>query len=247
MNVICMKWGTLYGPDYVNILHRMVKRNLTRPHRFVCFTDDATGLEAGIETFPLPPANVPHKPETAEWRKKSPWRKVSLFAPKLGDLEGPALFLDLDIIVTGSLDPFFEHPGELCMIENWTTPGIGVGNSSVFRFTVGAHSQVFEKYNADPDALANTLDNEQIYVSKELASKLVYWPETWVKSWKLHCLPKNKVSRLFETPVLPEGARIIAFPGSPNPPEAAQNWLYGKHWWKPKFAHPAPWVLEYWK
>ena len=38
--IFCMKWGTLYGPEYVNTLYSMVKRNLTLDFRMVCFTDD---------------------------------------------------------------------------------------------------------------------------------------------------------------------------------------------------------------
>ena len=33
-NVLCMKWGTPYGPEYVNVLHAMVRRHLQRPFRF---------------------------------------------------------------------------------------------------------------------------------------------------------------------------------------------------------------------
>ena len=29
--IICMKWGTKYGAEYVNRLYNMVKRNLTLP------------------------------------------------------------------------------------------------------------------------------------------------------------------------------------------------------------------------
>ena len=44
INVVCMKWGTMYGPEYVNNLYHMVKRNLTPPFRFVCFTDNGEGI-----------------------------------------------------------------------------------------------------------------------------------------------------------------------------------------------------------
>ena len=59
LNVICMKWGRLYGPEYVNNLHSGVTRHLKRPHRFVCFTDDPLGLNSAIETFPLPKLGLP--------------------------------------------------------------------------------------------------------------------------------------------------------------------------------------------
>lgn len=241
VNVICMKWGTKYGPEYVNILAAMVARHLKRPHRFVCLTDDKTGVDPKIERLPLPPCNVPHKPETEAWRKISPWRKVSLFAPQLGDLKGPTLFLDLDIIITGPLDPLFDLPGEFCIIHNWTQRDRKIGNSSVFRFTPGAYPQIFEKYNADPDAMANAFDNEQMYVSHELEDKIVWWPDAWVKSFKRHCLPRGIKRFLLPAKDIP-GASIIVFHGNPNPPDAVIG-RSGK-WYKP--IRPAPWVAGYW-
>ena len=57
--ILCMKWGTKYGPEYVNRLHSMVRRHLTIPHRFVCLTDNREGLHADIETFPIPSLELP--------------------------------------------------------------------------------------------------------------------------------------------------------------------------------------------
>ena len=50
--VICMKWGTRYGPDYVNRLYSMVQRHTKRPTRLVCYTDDPAGLDRGVEDVP---------------------------------------------------------------------------------------------------------------------------------------------------------------------------------------------------
>ena len=47
--ILTMKWGTLYTAEDVNRLARQVDRHLARPHRFICFTDDAQGLAPGIE------------------------------------------------------------------------------------------------------------------------------------------------------------------------------------------------------
>jgi hypothetical protein len=44
VTVVCMKWDTRYGPEYVNRLHAGVVRHLARPFRFVCFTDNARRL-----------------------------------------------------------------------------------------------------------------------------------------------------------------------------------------------------------
>ncbi|MFN3494899.1 MAG: glycosyltransferase, partial [Hydrogenophaga sp.] len=54
VNVLCIKWGKKYGPEYVNKLHNMVRRNLKRPFRFVCLTDDTHGIDPQSEVQPIP-------------------------------------------------------------------------------------------------------------------------------------------------------------------------------------------------
>ena len=44
VDILSLLWGKLYGPEYVHRLRRGVARHLKRPHRFLCFTSDATGL-----------------------------------------------------------------------------------------------------------------------------------------------------------------------------------------------------------
>ena len=46
--IFCMKWGTLYGPEYVNTLYSMVKRNLSYDFSMVCFTDDPKGIREEV-------------------------------------------------------------------------------------------------------------------------------------------------------------------------------------------------------
>jgi hypothetical protein len=45
IEVVCVKYGTKYGADYVNKLYEGIEKNLTLPHRFSCFTEDSTGLD----------------------------------------------------------------------------------------------------------------------------------------------------------------------------------------------------------
>ena len=51
--VVCVKYGTKYGADYVNKLYRGIERNLTLPHKFCCFTENAEGLDINIQVLPL--------------------------------------------------------------------------------------------------------------------------------------------------------------------------------------------------
>ena len=101
--VLCMKWGTLYSAKYVNILHRAVKDHLSYPFRFVCLTDDADGLDPEIEHHPIPDLGLPE-----EKVYHGAWPKLSVFGVRLYDLTGRCLFIDLDSVIVGSLDPFFD-------------------------------------------------------------------------------------------------------------------------------------------
>lgn len=240
VNVICMKWGTLYGPEYVNKLRSMVKRNLTLPHRFMCLTDDTTGLDADIETMPIPEIEIPKK------NAVSPWKKLTLLSPKLGDLKGKTLFLDLDIVIVDNIDCFFEYSNQsFCIIENWTQKGQGIGNSSVYMFEIGKYGFIYENFIKNMDKILNTYDNEQIYISKQL-SNIKFWPEEWCKSFKFHCLPGGPLGILnwFITPKLPEKVKIVVFHGTPKPTDAIEGKWPGS--WR-KHVKPTEWIEKYWK
>lgn len=46
---VCLKWGTKYGPEYVNRLFQSIRRFYNKPHSFLCYTDDARGFRSEIE------------------------------------------------------------------------------------------------------------------------------------------------------------------------------------------------------
>ncbi|MEO7245059.1 MAG: glycosyltransferase [Rubrivivax sp.] len=221
-----MKWGTLYGPDYVNHLRAGVARHLARPHRFVCFTDDASGLEPEVQARALPPLGLPAG--HADRR----WQKLAVFGRELADLTGTTLFLDLDLVVVGALDPFFDQPGRFLIIRDdelfrrkplrRLNPArdrflASVGNSSVFRFDVGQHAYILDAYVADPAAAIAGFEISQQFQSAQLAAhaELAYWPSGWCVSFKNHCVPPH-LSSYTTDPSLPPGARIVVFAGSPK-------------------------------
>ena len=241
--VICMKWGTAYGADYANILYSMVSRNTRRPLRFVCFTDDTAGLRPEIEPKPLLPIDLP---PSHQWK---PWRKIALWGREVGGLEGDVLFLDLDVVVTGSIDAFFDHaPAETyCVIENWTQKGEKIGNTSVFRLRIGAHTEVFDTLQADPAGTLAKFRNSQTFASRTISS-MAYWPANWCVSFKHTLMPRWPANFWKVTPLPPE-TRVVCFTGLPNPDHARDGiWPPGA-WYKRAYKHvrPTPWVAEHWR
>jgi len=238
-NIICMKWGTKYGANYVNILAGMVWRNMTRPYRFVCFTDNGEGLNPGIEVRPLPELELAsHLPERG-------WNKLTVLGEKLADLEGRALFLDLDVVILDSLEPFFEMPGEFRIIHDWDFKGKIIGNSSVFRFEIGKHADVLDHFVANGEEVRDTHRNEQAYLSHAMHAKgiLEYWPDDWCWSFKRHCVRTFPLG-YFLHPAKPVDAKIIIFHGNPGPEEAIKGFV-GKYGYRA--VRPTQWVADAWR
>ncbi|MBR1775487.1 glycosyltransferase [bacterium] len=235
-NVICIKWGTKFGAEYVNNLYRMVEKNLPIPHRFVCFTDNADGLAEGIEVRDLPPFNEKAIPDKA-------WRKLSLFNEQLADLHGTALFLDLDIVIKDDLTPFFEQEGDFIIIKDWDFPKDIIGNSSVFRFEIGKHPYVLENFYKEDNNIRDRFKNEQAFLSHQIYDKgiLKYWDKSWCVSFKRFCLQPFPLN-FFKQPIDPKGAKIIVFHGRPTPEQALKGFA-GKGGLR--YVKPTTWLKQY--
>jgi len=245
VNVITMKWGQKYGPEYVNRLFRHVQANMSRPVRTVCFTEDAKGLEEDIEVFPLPHFDAP---ESHLWRN---WRKISLFRDDL-PIEGLTLFLDLDLLITGPLDDFFDYgsPEMVPIIHNWIEPyktwfraRPEIGNSSVFRFRANKLGFIYEQYLREMEWAMANFHPPQTYLTHCIRPYMCYWPEQWVISFKRHLHQTFPVNWILPAKEPPAQSRIVAFHGKPNPDEAVSGYS-GK-----KLHHrvrPTEWISSYW-
>ena len=235
--VMCMKWGSKYGPEYVNRLYGMVSRHLKGAFRFVCFTDNVSGVRPEVECFPLPELQL----QAAKF--DGGWRKLNSYQRDLYGLQGQALFLDLDVVVVDDITPFFEEPGEFLIIKDWKRPWRVTGNSSVYRFRLGAHVDMLEHFVAHQAEVRRKHRNEQEFLSHYLHAqgKLQYWPKAWCASFKYHCLPRWPVS-FWKEARIPEGCRIAVFHGEVNPPDA----IAGRRNRFGRGMVPARWVAEHW-
>ena len=247
VNIVCMKWGTKYGPEYVNVLYNMVNRNITLPFRFICMTDIKEGINKEVEIFPLP---VFQNPVWEYYRFCQAWRKLSLFDKELFDLKGKLLFLDLDVVIVDNIDCFFNYSDKLAIIENWSQPGRLIGQASAFCFEVGKYYHLLEKYNKQHEEVMKNNRTEQVYITQELGEgNFDYFPDDWCKSFKMHCMPGGILNSFLTPTKIPKNSKIIVFHGSPNPPEAiAGVWGRPVPWYKKfyKTVKPTKWLADYW-
>jgi hypothetical protein len=241
--IICMKWGTKYGPEYVNRLYAMVRKQLSGSFKFVCLTDSAEGIRAEVLCRPIPSLDLPAgSPERG-------WTKLTTFSADLAELIGaaqgsPTLFLDIDVVIVGAMDEFFSTPGEFVIIHDYKRPWRITGNSSVYRFALGAHPDVLDYFRGNFDQIRQEFRNEQAYLSDFIhrQGKLQYWPAAWCPSFKYHSIPRWPTN-YWREPFVPEGARVIIFHGECNPPDA----LAGKRNRRFRFIQPTRYVAQYWR
>lgn len=233
-----MKWGKLYGPEYVNRLYAMVSRNLSYPFKMACFTDDETGIIPEVQCFPIPAMELPGGlPERM-------WKKLSTLKEDLYGLKGTALFLDLDIVIVAPIDCFFDYKGDFLIIKDYKKQWRITGNSSVYRFEIGKHGYVFDDFLQNFDEIRKRHRNEQEYLTQAIydKGKLAYWPKEWCPSYKYDCVSRFPLA-FWVKPFIPKGAKIVIFHGEINPHKAIKG---GKGKWY-RYVKPAPWVADYWR
>jgi len=243
--ILCMKWGDVFSPEYVNILYRACCAHVTGPIRFVCLTDDANGLLPDIHALPIPDIGLTQD----QWYTSGVWPKLALFQKDLHDLSGRALFIDLDMMIVGSLDPFFDETDPLTVLDvgdGWRPngtekPEVGTG---VFAFNIGEQRQILDSFMADRDGVIAGFQNEQDYVG-EMGQGIGFWPTGAVISFK-RFLRRGLGRDLFVSPPPPgPDVAIVAFHGAPRPIDLVATKVWGQ------FPHiglgPVSWVQEYWE
>jgi len=239
--VICMKWGTRYGAEFVNRLHTAIQRNTERDTQLVCLTDDPSGIDKAVRCADIPDINLPDN------LILTPWRKLVLWKDGIAGLSGDVLFLDLDLVVTGSIDAMFDYePGRFCVIENWTQMGQNIGNTSCFRWPIGIYSHIFDNLQTESDRILASYRIEQVYISREVED-MVFWPKLWCASFKHTLLPKWPIN-FFKAPDLPAETKIVAFTGKPDQDEALRGEWPVKAAWKKLYKHvrPTAWIADHW-
>lgn len=222
--IICIHWGKKFGPKYINRLYGMISRNITPPFSLTCFCDDPAGIRPEVHTEPLPEIDFEMPKGT-----KGIWPKARLWSEHLGNLTGPVLFMDLDMVIVGNLDAFFEFgdPDDVILGRNPNTPFEKLGQTSLFRFPVGKLLPLQQRFLADPQAVADEFQFEQRYVTRNAPGGVKFWPRGWLRHFRMDCVRPFPVNFLLP-PKKPTGAKVVIFPGGVLPTHAIEGY-WGKY------------------
>ena len=220
LKVVCINIPPKHYPnEYVIKLKNMCLRHLPK-HEFICITDRPMG---GVNCW---------EPvcEYEGW-----WGKIGLFKPGL--FNGPVMYLDLDVIITGSIKAMVEHiifnarfgvhrplyarddfsysmknpRTDLSADMIKTLGGAGCINSSVMLWHGNRCRKIWDEYS--PEA-AQGLHGDQNWISKVMGlENITLLSERVVKSYKYHWLRG-------------EGhGDICVFHGEPKPHQVEDSWV----------------------
>ena len=225
--LLCLKHGTKYGPEYVNKLFNMVKRNCSLDYEFVCLTDNTNGLDPRIKTIPLP-TNL------QGW-----WCKPYMYSKDL-PINGTILYMDLDVVIASNIDKLFTYqPNHWCTIRDFTRamrPSWKKYNSSVVRFKTGQLDYVWTEFRENQHDIQRRLHGDQDWLFEATQkNQAMLYPDSWILSWKWEVrrtkefdYSGTKGNRKFKhiENVNPRiECCVTVFHGDPNPHNCEDPWV----------------------
>ncbi len=225
LSFVAWKWKpradyrSQFTAQHVNTLASMVRRHYSKPHRFICVTDDPSGIVTDIEVVPLwndhASIQSPHGHPNP-----SCYRRLKAFSTEAEHMFGKRFVsIDLDTVIVNNIEPLFDRAEDFVILgdTNPMTPY----NGGLFMMTAGARKQVWEKFDpVKSPAVGRKLGyfgSDQAWIGACLGPN----EARWTKADGVHSY-RNEIAKCGGR--LPAGARLVSFHGQTDPDDpVAQN------------------------
>lgn len=223
VNVVCVNWGTKYGPDYTHRLYNMVRRNTNRDFDFYVLTDQ-------VDRYPNYKA-VELNTDEVGW-----WNKLQMFKPGVLP-DGEYLYFDLDVIIVDNIDSLFEY-NSFAAIRDFIRPNDGLlpgneYNSSCLRFNNVESAGIYTHYINNRKLWHGYQKQihffgDQNVISHYLNSYPYFhnpFPDEWLWSYKkgakrgAHAGDRSQMFGRW----IPDNGKVCVFHGNPNPEEVIEE------------------------
>lgn len=208
--VVTFLWGregSVYGPEQVHALQRMVAAHLSIDHRFVCITDDPTGIEC--DTLRMWPDGEP----SASVGYANGVQRLRLFDPIAAEWLGTdwVLWIDLDCLIVDDVTPLVTWD-DLRMNRAFGR----LYNGSLALHRLGSFPHVWRQLPADRDAYAGDDYKDDAWIER-----MVPGAPTWGEEHGIYKIAKSRRS----SPV-PDDARVLFFSGGHKPWGDGAAWIH---------------------
>lgn len=196
LNIVTWRWGKKYGAEYIERLKAGLMRHVKQEFRFGVFAPEAED----------------------EYLTKIPgcFCRLRMFEPEWQHkhgLTGRIVSIDLDVVITGPLDPLFDRPEKFVILHGGNSANPCPYNGSMMMLRAGARPDVWADF------------------SMKRANQIPYFEFPDDQAWLAHKIPDAagwKVGQdsgvyAFQKPgwpkceALPKDARLVVFPGWRDP------------------------------
>lgn len=235
INIICLKWGTKYGPEYVNRLYSMVRRHTTKDFRFFCLTDDAKDIRNEVSIVPLKFSDT-----LDSW-----WNKIWLFSQDLPVRKGEQIFyIDLDTVIVSNIDDLLTNEVPDIIVLRDFYQGIartaGQIGSGLMSWQHGSYEEIWIEFIKDPRTAIQSVHphGDQAWIERCIDAWYC-WQDLFpgrVVSFKIDCA--NGLS---------QEASIICYHGRPSIPDSITQSMDHSTALKKWTTQAAPWIEQHWR
>lgn len=210
LHVATWSWGKKYTTAYLERLMAGVKRNLKQVHSFLVIDERRIravdkpllqGCLIRLEVF---------DPASQERWGIKPGDRIAV--------------LDLDLIVTGPLDPLFDREDSFTILQGVNTSNPNPYNGSVWMLKAGEHADVWTDFSLDAVRRVPyfAFPDDQAWMRHKIPNAAAFGAVDGVYAFKKNGWPPGDA--------LPGNARIVAFPGHRDPAQFTHlDWVKA-HW-----------------
>ena len=222
--VICTwLWGRKYSARYVERLYAGVRKHLKQPFRFLCMTERERicNFSTGIERHAIKdPELTTIAGCFARLRMFDPGWQINR------GIEDRVACLDLDMVITGTLDPLFDRSEDLVVLQGANASNPCPYNCSVMMLRKGAHPELWSEFDVAGirNIPCHQFPDDQGWIWHRVKD---------AAGWQV-----GKASGIYafgkpgwpNGENLPKDARIVAFPGHRDPSAYTRLAWVREHW-----------------
>jgi hypothetical protein len=221
LTVVCWLWSDpefrfrskfRFTPEHVERLRIMLQRHLSLPHRLVCLTDHSgERFHPDVEVIPMWSDLASHG---------GCYRRLKVFSEEMRPLLGDRfLSIDLDVVITGSVDHVFSRPEPFIIWDdiNPRQPYCG----SMFMMNTGCRSRVWETFNrCAADELKERygyIGTDQAWIASVLSPNEV---AKWTRADGVYSALEKRIRPKLSGPAtqgLPGNSAMVFFHGKRDP------------------------------
>lgn len=221
LTVVTWLYGSKWDAVYAKRLFAGLRRNIKQPFRCALITDRdiKTGADVIVK---VEPDELTAQPGCLV--------RMRLFdramQESLGVSAGDRIVnIDVDAVVTGSIDHLFERDDEFTIAQHFNTTNPCPFNGSLWMFRAGERHDVWDDFSLEAVSRIpfHAIPDDQAWLWHKFPNAAAYTPTDGVYAFKKRGWDK------WGRRILPDDARLVVFPGRDPAKYKEVGWIK-RHW-----------------